>query len=41
MGGMVREDIDITLPDRTTMQHDFAMTEDYVNLSGLPSHWQP
>ncbi len=34
-GGMVREDIDITLPD-PTMQHDFAMTEDYVIFLDFP-----
>ena len=32
---MVREDIDITLPD-PTMQHDFAMTEDYVIFLDFP-----
>ena len=34
-GGMVREDFDITLQD-PTMQHDFAMTEDYVIFLDFP-----
>ena len=34
-GGMVREDFDVTLQD-PTMQHDFAMTEDYVIFLDFP-----
>ena len=34
-GGMVKEDFMITLQD-PTMQHDFAMTEDYVIFLDFP-----